>query len=143
MHNASVPVVYGSALAFIDPDLVRESRVMIVDDAVRTVANLNRHRGRVERYGATVAQAVACIGDAHPKADCYLSVGTDLYREYVWQLTELVVARGLPPEVDHHLFELRLPGRFHPAWWELEALLAGYGTLTVDAHAAATRIPSR
>ncbi len=131
-----VPVICGSALAYMDPEALGRSRVMIVDDAVKTGANLERHRARVESYGATVAQAVACVGDAdvaHPGADCYLSVEDDLYREYVWQLTELVVARGLPPEVDHFLFELRLPERLQRSWWKLEEALGAYGTVTIDA----------
>ena len=137
--SIDIPVIYGPALAYIDPAVLRDSRVMIVDDAVRTGTNLNRHRTKVERYGTSVVQAVACIGDAddaHPKADCYLSVGADLYREYIWQLAELVVARGLPPEVDHHLFEVRLPGRFYGAWGELVEVLSRYGTLTIDGPAS-------
>lgn len=131
-----VPVVYASALAYMDPDELSASRMMIVDDAVRTGGSLLRHRRRVERYGATVIEALACVGDAaqsHPGADCYRSVSPDAYREHVWQLAELVVARGLPPEVDHHLFELRLPGRLETSWWALKALLREHGTITVDA----------
>jgi hypothetical protein len=130
-----IPVIYASALAYMDPEQLRRRRVMIVDDAVRSGASLNRHRARVERYGPTVVEALACVGDAesdHLGAECYSSVNSTLYSEYVWQLAELVVARGLPPEVDHHLFELRLPERLNASWWALESLLAGYGTLTVD-----------
>lgn len=132
----AVPVIYASALAYIDPEELAASRVVIVDDAVRTGGSLSRHRSRIERYGPTVIEALACVGDAteaHPGADCYRSVDPHSYREYVWQLAELVVARGLPPEVDHHLFELRLPGRLESSWWALGALLRDHGTLTVDA----------
>jgi hypothetical protein len=132
----AVPVIYASALAYVDPEKLATSRVMIVDDAVCTGGSLQRHRSRIERYGPTVIEALACVGDAteaHPGADCYRSVDSRSYREHVWQLAELVVARGLPPEVDHHLFELRLPGRLESAWWALKALLRDHGTLTVDA----------
>ncbi len=132
----SVPVVYASALAYIDPAKLATSRVMIVDDAVCTGGSLLRHRTRIERYGPTVIEAIACVGDAteaHPGADCYRSVDPRSYREHVWQLAELVVARGLPPEVDHHLFELRLPGRLDSSWWALKSVLRDHGTLTVDA----------
>jgi len=132
----SVPVIYASALAYMDPEALAASRVVIVDDAVRTGGSLLRHRERIERYGPTVIEALACVGDsteAHPGADCYRSVDPDSYREHVWQLAELVVSRGLPPEVDHHLFELRLPGRLESSWWALKALLGDHGTLTFDA----------
>ena len=132
----SVPVIYASALAYMDPDELASSRVVIVDDAVCTGGSLERHRSRIERYGPTVIEALACVGDAteaHPGADCYRSVDSTSYREHVWQLAELVVARGLPPEVDHQLFELRLPGRLQSSWWALKALLRDHGTLTVDA----------
>jgi hypothetical protein len=132
----AVPVVYASALAYIDPKKLAASRVMIIDDAVCTGGSLQRHRSRIERYGPTVIEALACVGDAteaHPGADCYRSVDARSYREHTWQLAELVVARGLPPEVDHHLFELRLAGRLESSWWALKALLRDHGTLTVDA----------
>lgn len=131
----AVPVVYASALAYMDPKELAASRVVVVDDAVRTGGSLLRQRTRIERYGPTVIETLACVGDAseaHPEVDCYFSVEPDAYREYVWQLAELVVARGLPPEVDHHLFELQLPRRLEPSWWALRALLSDYGTLTID-----------
>lgn len=131
----AVPVVYASALAYMDPQELAASRVVVVDDSVRTGGSLLRQRGRIERYGPTVIETLACVGDAseaHPEVDCYFSVEPDPYREHIWQLAELVVARGLPPEVDHHLFELRLPGRLEPSWWALRALLSDYGTLTID-----------
>jgi Phosphoribosyl transferase domain len=130
-----VPVIYASALAYMDPEELADSRVVVVDDAVRTGGSLQRQKARIERYGPTVIESLACVGDAtepHPGVDCFRSVEPDAYRELVWQLAELVVARGLPPEVDHQLFELRLPGRLEPSWWALRALLAGHGTLTVD-----------
>jgi hypothetical protein len=130
-----VPVIYASALAYMDPGELADSRVVVVDDAVRTGGSLQRQKARIERYGPTVIESLACVGDAdeaHPGVDCFRSVEPDAYRELVWQLAELVVARGLPPEVDHQLFELRLPGRLEPSWWALRALLPGHGTLTVD-----------
>jgi len=131
----TVPVLYGTALAYMDPAVLATLRLMVVDDAVRTGANLAHHRQRARNYGATDVQAVACIGDGaheHDDVDCYLTVGEKTYHEYVWQLTELVVARGLPPEVDHHIFEVRLPVRIAGAWGELQRLLSGFGHLTID-----------
>lgn len=132
-----VPVLYGTALAYIDHDTLRSSRVMVVDDAVRTGGNLERHRRRVESYGAIDVYSVACVGcltesGSAPPARCYRLVDADLYREYVWQLTELVVARGLPPEVDHHVFVLELPGRLPVAWETLKQWLGPFGELTLD-----------
>lgn len=134
----SIPVLYGTALAYIEPSALRDLRLLVVDDAVRTGANLAHHRQRAKNYGAVEVEAVACIGDGaheHDDVDCYLTVGEDLYHEYVWQLTELVVARGLPPEIDHHIFEVRLPVRVAGAWDEFQRLLAGFGELTIDSSA--------
>ncbi|HSK49691.1 MAG TPA: hypothetical protein VK889_04255 [Solirubrobacterales bacterium] len=134
----TVPVLYGTALAYMDPDTLGDLRLLVVDDAVRTGANLTHHKQRARNYGATDVQAVACIGDGaheHDDVDCYLTVGEKTYAEYVWQLTELVAAQGLPPEVDHHIFEIRLPFRIAGIWGELQRLLSGYGHLTVDSSA--------
>ena len=133
-----VPVLYSTALAYVDPRELRGSRVMILDDAVRTGNNLRRHREKVREYGVQDVYALACIGYADdetsmPAVPCYSLVDSELYREYVWQLTELVVARGLPPEVDHHVFELRLPERLPLAWEKVERALAPYGNLSIDA----------
>jgi len=130
-----VPVIYGTALAYMDPADLKDVRLMLVDDAVRTGANQQHHRTRAHNYGATDIQAVACIGDGaheHENVDCYLTVGEELYHEYVWQLTELVAARGLPPEVDHHIFEIRFPYRIAGAWDQLQRHLAELGQLTID-----------
>jgi class 3 adenylate cyclase len=136
-----VPVLYGTALAYLEPETLRNSRIMIIDDAVRTGRNQDRHRRKIESYGAENVYAVACIGcatgsSAPPATHCYRLVEPDLYREYVWQLTELVVARGLPPEVDHHVFSVRLPARLPLAWEMLKRSLASFGTLTLDGRAA-------
>lgn len=133
-----VPVLYGIALAYVEPGVLANARVLVIDDAVRTGQNLERHKRWVMKYGGKDVQAVACIGYLDDsatdlRADCYRLVGdVELYREYVWQLTELVVARRLPPEVDHHVFTLRLPSRLPIAWDALAAALTGYGTLSLD-----------
>lgn len=130
-----VPVLYGTALAYLDPVELADKRLMVVDDAVRTGTNLAYHRRRARAYGARDVEAIACIGAGDGKrrdVDCFLVVDQDLYREYVWQLTELVVARGLPPEVDHHIYELRLPRRLAGSWQELQDLLSRFGTVTLD-----------
>lgn len=134
----STPIVYGSALSYLPADLLREARVMIVDDAVRTGTNMRRHWGHIAGHQVSEIEAIACIGygrsdDVRPDVHCYLSVEEEQYERYVWQLTELVVARGLPPEVDHYLYELNLPGRFGGAWPEVIEMLAPWGVVTVDA----------
>jgi hypothetical protein len=132
-----VPVLYASALAYIDPDLLRGCKVMIVDDAVCSGANLNRHRQWIASHGIAEIQALVCVGldensDKRRNVECYVNVDRPVYERCIWQLTELVVARGLPPEVDHFVFEGRLPGRLSSAWRELEATLGAYGELTVE-----------
>lgn len=131
----AVPVLYGIALAYIDRARLAELRLLIIDDAVRTGANLEHHLERARNYGARDVQAITCIGDSsqeHDDVECYLSVDEDVYQQYVSQLAELVVVRGLPPEVDHHIFEVRLPVRVAGAWEELQRLLSRFGTLTID-----------
>lgn len=133
-----VPVLYATALAYLDPDVLAKSRVMIFDDTVKTGLNLQRNRQRVERYGARHVVAIACIGHVgkdglKPPVPCWRLADEERYRDYVWQLTELVAARGLPPEVDHHVFTLTLPERLPAAWESLKHELARYGTLSVDA----------
>jgi hypothetical protein len=145
-----VPLLYSPALAYVSPEELASRKVLLVDDAVRTGRSLARHSRYVMEYGAVSVQAVAWIGHAglakaggahgngeKPGAElgpvsCYRWVNTDMYREYVWQLAELVVARGLPPEVDHHVFELCFAGRLADFWPSLAQAVAPYGTLTAD-----------
>jgi hypothetical protein len=130
-----VPVLYGSGLAYLDPEELATKRLLMVDDAVRTGVSIKRNIKRVRGFGAKELKAIACIGDgehASDRAEPFLSVGTKLYDEYVRQLTELVVARGLPPEIDHLIFEIRFPVRLTTAWAELENVLSALGTLTID-----------
>jgi hypothetical protein len=135
----TVPVLYGIALAYIEPAELAELRLLIIDDAVRTGANLEHHRRRAVNYGARDVQTIACIGEdsgaEREDVDCYLLAEESVYQEYLSELAEMVTARGLPPEVDHHVFEVRLPVRVAGAWDDLERLLARFGELTVDAPA--------
>ena len=137
----TTPVLYCGALGYLPAEALREASTMIVEDAVRTGASLDRHSKEIEGHGVAEVRAIACVRGGtrslrRDNLECYLDVGVGLYTQYLWQLNELVVARGLPPEVDHFVFELRLPRRLRPAWHELQALLAGHGTLTVDSLAS-------
>ena len=130
-----VPMIYSTALPWLDRYSLRRARVLVVDDTVLTGNSLARHREQILRYGAKDISAVTCIayGDPNPAAECFQLVEDhDLYREYVWQLAELVVARGLPPEIDHHVLTLQLPERLPVAWEMLQGALAKYGTVTID-----------
>lgn len=136
-----VPVLYSPALAYVEPELLQGSRVMIVDDAVRTGTSIARLRDWIAGYEVADIQAVACVGhtEVTPKrraVDSYLTVDGPLYQQSIWQLTELVVSRGLPPEVDHFVFEGRLEGSFVRAWRQLGELLASFGRLTVEGPSA-------
>lgn len=132
------PVIYASALDYISVERLAESRVLIVDDVVRTGANMERHRDEIKARRVCDIKALACIGsskDGTPQGgevDCFLRVEDERFSQYLWQLTELVVSPGLPPEVDHFMFELRPAQRFAPGWRRLQAALAVYGQLTID-----------
>ncbi|HVY79065.1 MAG TPA: hypothetical protein VG898_11215 [Solirubrobacterales bacterium] len=132
-----VPIVYRTALAYIDAEELRGCRVMILDDARRTGSSLARHRERVEAWGVEEIQEAVCVAygeDGEDDESCFRVISDrELYREYIWQLTELICARGLPPEVDHHIFEMRLPGSLPLIWGEVEAALGQFGVLGVDA----------
>ncbi|HEY6731038.1 MAG TPA: hypothetical protein VI039_08445 [Solirubrobacterales bacterium] len=136
-ERTAAPVLYGSALSYIPPEELRDARVMIVDDAVRTGSNLWRHWQQIAGHRVEEIEALACIGcepgtGRRPEVACYLHAEPELYQRYVWQLTELVVARGLPPEVDHFLLELQLGDRLAVSWPALLDALSAYGVLTID-----------
>jgi class 3 adenylate cyclase len=134
-----VPILYRTALAYVPRELLRNCRVLVLDDAIHTGNNLALHRCCIEEFGVEDVREATCIGFVEertsiPTVECYRPIDDpEVYREHIWQLTELVVARGLPPEVDHHMFELRLPGRLPRVWSELEAALGAHGNLSVDA----------
>lgn len=133
----STPILYGSALAYLPSEELRSARVMVVDDAVRSGSNLRRHSDHIAAHGVAEIEAIVCVGcgsrrDRRSDVSCYLEVDSALYERYAWQLTELVVARGLPPEVDHFLLELSLKERLQRSWPALAGLLSHYGTLTID-----------
>jgi hypothetical protein len=151
--SARVPMLYAPALAYVPPADLARMRVMLVDDAVRSGLAMERHSQRVKSYGVTSVQPVACIGNAElagrgradspglerspglpnpPRVSCYQWVSPQLYGDYVWQIAEMVVSRGLPPEVDHHVFQLQFSGRLPDVWASLADALRHYGTLTAD-----------
>ena len=137
-----VPVIYSTALPYLEAGTLENARVMIVDDAWRTGNNLLRHRQRVEGYGASEVDTVVCVGfpESEPPEEhvwCFKRAPNDeQYRELLWQVAELVIARQLPPEVDHHVYRLTVPQRLPVALATLEQALAPYGTVTIDAPAS-------
>jgi hypothetical protein len=138
-----VPVIYSTALPYLPRGALQNAHVMIVDDAWRTGNNLQRHRRRIEEYGASEVDTVVCVGypetePEDPAVWCFQRVPSEAhYQELLWQIAELVMARELPPEVDHHVFELTVPQRLPLALATLESVLPHYGELTVDAPPAA------
>ncbi|HMJ02514.1 MAG TPA: hypothetical protein VK506_06210 [Conexibacter sp.] len=138
-----VPVLYTPALAYVDPAELADWHLALLDDATRTGRALARHRARVERYGAQHVSLLACVGLDDPAEErladmgleglaCFRHVGGEAYRELVWQLAELVVARGLPPEVDHHVFRLAMRGSLADSWATLVDRLQRFGDLSID-----------
>jgi len=133
-----VPVLYRPALAYLNPHELSESRVLILDDAMRTGSNLRLHRRGLAKFGVVDVEAAVCLAarsaETSGLADHYMQADdAAAYRDFLCQMTELITVRGLPPEVDHHVFDLRLPARLPVVWGDLEALLATHGELTVDA----------
>jgi hypothetical protein len=134
----AAPVIYRPALAYLDPATLARSRILVLDDAKRTGNNFDLHRRRLGEFGATDVHAAICVClDPESKTDpaaSYLVVDDESdYEEYIREMTELVVSSGLPPEVDHLVFELDLPQTPTFAWPRLEAALAPHGDLSVDA----------
>lgn len=130
-----VPVLYTPALAFVDPDELANARLMLLDDAARTGSTLEAHRQRVARYGANEVDMTACVATDHQRLaeiHTFRRVDEPAYREYLFQLAELVVARGLPPEVDHHVFTLSMRGALADSWADLIEHLRYCGELSVD-----------
>lgn len=135
-----IPILYAPALNYLDSDVLAGSRLMLLDDATRTGSTLARHRTRVAKHGGTEVAMRAFVGLATDDQDgefdeevrCYLTVGDEVYRDLLWQLSELVVARGLPPEVDHHVFTLALRGQVADNWPLLLEVLSDCGHLSVD-----------
>lgn len=137
-----IPVLYRPSLAYLDPAIADRTAVVILDDATRTGYTLAKHRTAVERWGRPMVRTLACLGDAGPDGNrraaldqdvrCWRWLPTDAYREHLWQLAELVVSRGLPPEVDHNVFHLSSTSRLSRLWTDLAEAVAGYGDLTQD-----------
>ena len=50
--------LYGSALAYMSAEELRASRMMIVDDAVRTAASINRHWLEIAEYDVAAIKAI-------------------------------------------------------------------------------------
>lgn len=136
-----VPVIYRPALAYMDRELLTNSKVLVLDDAKRTGNSVKRHCRRLAEFGVTDIAIAICFkydeageADESETREAFLQVGSiERYLDYACQMTELVIASGLPPEVDHHLFDLEVSGRLRSVWGELERALAPYGELNVDA----------
>jgi hypothetical protein len=133
-----IPVLYRPALAYLDPAKLASGRILVLDDARRTGTNYNLHVRRLLEFGAADVHAAICVcldpdGDSDPEESFLLTEDAALYAECVQEMTELVAAPGLPPEVDHLVFELRTPGPLEIDWSRIEAALAPYGDLALDA----------
>jgi hypothetical protein len=135
-----VPVLYSPALNYFTDEDIRASRLLLLDDAISTGKNFERHRQRVLRHGGSNLKMLACVGLGDTEHDmpikneveCFAELDQARYRRMLWQLSELVVSRGLPPEVDHHVFRLRFRGQVADLWPELVELLSRFGQLNID-----------
>jgi hypothetical protein len=137
-----VPVLYRPALAYLDPAAAAGKTVVILDDATRSGGTLARHREAVRAWGEPDVLSLACVADAGARRDretrgspavrCWLEVPSGQYHDVLWQLAQLVVAHGLPPEVDHHVFRIGVRSRLSRAWQQIAEVLEDHGRLTHD-----------
>jgi hypothetical protein len=91
----------------------------------------------MEAFGVADIEAAICIrydpdGTADPDESFLHVDDPEDYQDYVCQMAELVTVKGLPPEIDHHVFELELPGPLPFAWGQLEAMLTNHGDLSIN-----------
>jgi hypothetical protein len=130
-----VPVLYTPALAFADPTELAKSRVLLLDDAARTGSTLDSHKEHLGRYGISEVDTAVCViggQERLPGVHAYCRADEGDYREYLFQLAELVVARGLPPEIDHHVYTLTTRRPLVDVWAELIVSLSQFGELSLD-----------
>jgi adenine/guanine phosphoribosyltransferase-like PRPP-binding protein len=135
-----VPVRYKRSLDYTSIEELAGKKVLVLDDATRTGRTLNGYRLRI-RDCCPDADAVllACFGAlsddgslknrVHQDIRCFRDCLPETYHEELWQLTELVVARGLPPEVDHHIFRLRSTLPIARFWSTVVDALGRYGQI--------------
>lgn len=137
--SISGTVIYRRALNFLRPADLAGKRVVILDDTTFSGKTLRSYRDAVVSCGNSNVQLLACVGapvvgpstssDLRSDIKCFLEPSKDLYYEFIWQLTEQIVARGLPPEVDHHVFSIPVSGSLAVFWNRLVEGLGRYGTL--------------
>lgn len=134
------PVRYRRALDYTSRDELGAQKVLVLDDATRTGSTLNGYRLRIRDCSPEAdAVLVACFGALSPDGTLKQRVHKDIrcfrdclpatYHEELWQLTELVVARGLPPEVDHHIFRLPSSVSIARFWSSIVNALGRYGQI--------------
>ena len=140
-RSLKVPVLYTPALTFADPAELGNKRVLLLDDAARTGTTLDAHKDHLSRYGVVHLDAAVCVlGGEQPLTGVHAYCRADeaAYREYLFQLAELVVARGLPPEIDHHVYTLTTRRPLVDVWSELIESLSQFGELSLDGSLTST-----
>lgn len=134
-------VLYKRALFFTNPAEMLGKKALILDDATRSGRTLRRYNEVVKACGNPAVKMMACIGasslgEAPSKGlrddvQCFVELPPNLYREYLQQIAELVVSRGLPPEADHHMFSITPLGSLARFWDSLLDRLSIEGKLDV------------
>jgi len=142
-HGTSVraSVLCRRTFSYLPPDALDGRRVLLLDDATHTGRSLHEYSHAVKECGNAQVRMVACLGLAlppdhpatTPRADirCFIEAREDDYHEYLWQITELVITRGLPPELDHHRFRLTASDSLLKLWPRILSALANHGVLDV------------
>lgn len=144
LHQSSpvrASVLYRRAFSYLAPDSLDGAKVLLLDDATHTGKTLHDYSRAVKGCGNAHVRMLACIGVALPTDDparklradisCFVEPPEDKYHEYLWQMSELVLARGLTPELDHHQFRLSASGSLLRLWPRMLSALADYGVLDV------------
>jgi len=126
---------------FNEPSEWSGKTVLLLDDTVHSGRTLSAYKDALKVSGDPVVRMIACVGaplegeDANRRAQdairCFLEPAQRQYQEYVWQIAEHIVSRGMPPEVDHHVFRLTSDLSLKDFWPALLAILESQGELDI------------
>lgn len=129
------------SLFFNEPSEWVGKSVLLLDDTVHSGRTLSAYKDALKASGDPVVKMIACVGaplkgeDANRRAQdairCFLEPPQRQYQEYVWQIAEHIASRGMPPEVDHHVFRMTSGLPLADLWADLLDILDSQGALDI------------